>query len=180
MRDRTEYTKRHNKTLMVMMVEIMKKFHMVDEKTVWYRVWTKPEEVKENERAKVWWNYEWKTPHQCEHRRPDMVVLEKTERRILIIDMACPLEKNVEAKEGEKTQKYQQLEQEISKMYPEHRAEVVPLVVGCLGGTNNLRRSVQKILGCDEKEARRTAIEMQRATMIGTGQVWRNFTNQSD
>ena len=171
-----EYTKRHDQTLMVLMVEIMKSFQLTDKNTVWYRRWTKPEEVLENNFVKIWWNYEWQTPHQCTNRRPDLVVMEKEEKKIWIMDMACPIEKNVEMKEREKKQKYQQLAEEVKAVYPEYEVEVIPLVVGCLGGIKNLHANVKKILRCEEEEARRTATEMQRATIIGTGAIWRRIT----
>ena len=173
-----EYTKRHDQTLMVLMVEIMKKFELIDGKAVWYRIWAKPKEVVENSKAKIWWNYEWQTPHHCTNRRPDMVVMEKAEKKIWIIDMACPLEKNIEAKEQEKRQKYQQLAEEIRTMYPEHGVRVVPVVVGCLGGVGSLCKHIGEVLKCEEKEARRTVMEMQRATIIGTAAVWRRATKQ--
>ena len=105
-----------------------------------------------------------------------MVVFEKMKNKIWIIDMACPLEKNVETKEKEKRQKYQQLAGEMKSLFPGYDVEVIAMVVGCLSGVNNLQGNVQRILECTEKTARRTATEMQRATIMGSAAVWRRVT----
>ena len=49
------------------------------------------------------------TDHVIEHRRPDVVVLDKHEKTCHLIDIAVPGDSRVEAKENEKVQKYQDL-----------------------------------------------------------------------
>ena len=69
---------------------------------------------------------------QCDHvieaRRPDMVVVEKENNKAIIVDMASPWDNRVYEKEGEKTEKYQELKREIGKLWGIRHLEVVPLV----------------------------------------------------
>ena len=67
-------------------------------------------------------------------RRPDVMIENDEEKKLWIVDMACPDEKNIGEKHREKLTKYQQLAFEMREKRPEYRVEIVPIVVGCLGG----------------------------------------------
>ena len=92
--------------------------------------------------------------------------------------MACLMEKNVKDKEKEKSQKYKVLKEEIELMFPKFRVEVIPMIVGCLGGINSADKNIQRILQCEERKAHEVRCEMQRATLFGTGQIWRRVAGQ--
>ncbi len=64
------------------------------------------------------------TDHVIEHRRPDVVVLDKHDEMCRFIDVA--------SKENEKVQKYQDLVRELRKLW-QVKVKVVPAVVGALG-----------------------------------------------
>ena len=67
-------------------------------------------------------------------RRPDLMIEYDDEKKLWIVDMASPNEKNIGEKYREKLNKYQQLAVEIRDKRPEYRVEIVPIVIGCLGG----------------------------------------------
>ena len=52
-----------------------------------------------------------------EARRPDIIVIDKKERKGLIIDIAVPADVRVEEKEREKVEKYQDLKREIGRLW---------------------------------------------------------------
>ena len=60
--------------------------------------------------------------------------------------MACPSKKNVLKRNKEHRQKYQQLAFEIRERRPGYRVEVIPIVIGCMGGGGVMREQVRKIL----------------------------------
>ena len=61
--------------------------------------------------------------------------------------MTCPSEKNFLEKNKEKRQKYQQLAFEDRERRPGYRVEVIPIVIGCMGGgVRVMREQVRKIL----------------------------------
>ena len=64
--------------------------------------------------------------------RPDLVVKDLVNKKVFIIDVACPNDINVGSKEVEKVSKYQPLRAELAKMWG-LECIVVPVVVGGLG-----------------------------------------------
>ena len=67
-------------------------------------------------------------------RRPDVMIENDEQKKLWIVDMACPNEKNISEKYREKLTKYQQLAFVMREKRPEYRVETVPIVIGCLGG----------------------------------------------
>ena len=55
------------------------------------------------------------TEHVIHHRRPDKVLLHKTERKCHLIDLALPGDKRIVLKEQEKIDNYNELRQEVKK-----------------------------------------------------------------
>ena len=55
------------------------------------------------------------TDKVLEHRRLDIVVIDKEKKECIIIDLAVPGDQNIAAKEQEKITKYQDLRIEVEK-----------------------------------------------------------------
>ena len=88
------------------------------------------------------------------------------EKKLWIVDMACPNEKNIGEKHREKLSKYQQLAFEMREKRPEYRVEIVPIVIGCLGGgMKQVECRVKKIIK-DEGGARWTCNEMLKTVLF--------------
>ena len=60
-------------------------------------------------------------------RRPDLILIDKKERKGIIIDIHVPADVRVGEKEKEKMEKYQ-----IGRLWKLKIAEVVPVVIGAL------------------------------------------------
>jgi len=108
----------------------------------------KPDSVAENNKVKILRDFEIRTDRQIQARRPDLVVIDK-QTKGLIIDVAIPNDTHIEVNEREKIDKYQDLRLEVQRMW-NIKARVVPIVIGALEATsNNLekqgsRRSLEK------------------------------------
>ena len=106
----------------------------------------------------IYWDRRVETVRGCEHNRPDVVVIEKSERKWTLIDFSVPMDLNVEKKEREKCEKYEPLASEIRKVY-KVRTEIVPVVIGALGTVpkglaGNLKRlGVPDVIGCLQTSA---------------------------
>ena len=78
---------------------------------------------------------------QCDReinaRKPDIVVMNKNERRCAITDIAIPADIKVREKVKEKIDRYQELKREIKRMCNIRSIKVIPVVVGVLGSTSN-------------------------------------------
>ena len=83
-------------------------------------------------KIKLLWDFTVQCDHRIEHRKPDIVLVDESAGRALIIDIAVPGDARVLDKEVEKCEKYQLLAREIYQLW-RVKAEVVPVVVGTLG-----------------------------------------------
>ena len=62
------------------------------------------------------WDMNIQTDHVIEHRRPDIIVIGKDNKRALLIDIAVPEDARVEMKEQEKMDRYQDLTVELKRL----------------------------------------------------------------
>ena len=83
-----------------------------------------PEGVVENEKCRILWDMAIQCDHVIEARRPN---------KSLIKDIASPWNHRVYEKEGEKTEKYQDLKREIGGLWGIRHLEVITVFVGALG-----------------------------------------------
>ena len=60
------------------------------------------------------WDFTIRTDHDIETRRPDLLIIDKKAKDCQILDVA--IDGRVRAKEGEKVEKYQDLDKEIRMM----------------------------------------------------------------
>ena len=67
------------------------------------------EPAMENEDYKILCDFYIRTDKKISARRPDIVVVDRNERRTALIDVTCTQDKNTEDKEIEKVNKYQDL-----------------------------------------------------------------------
>ena len=76
---------------------------------------------------------------------PDIVVVNKEEASIQIIDFAVPAGCNVTSREAEKFKKYRDLSIELMSLW-KRKCEIIPVVVGCLGCvTHALKSNLKKL-----------------------------------
>ena len=107
---------------------------MLDRSEKWYD--HQPERVVENESFKILWDMSIQCDHIIAARKPDIVVVEKENNKVIIVDIASPWDHRVHEKEGEKLEKYQELKREIKNIWGIRHIEVVPIVVGALEGVS--------------------------------------------
>ena len=145
---------------------------MIDCNEKWFL--HEPEPVQENERCKLLWDFTIQTDKVLEHRRPDIVVIDKEKKGCIIIDLAVSGDQNITAKEQEKITKYQDLRIKVEKQW-DVKAVVVPIVVSALG-------TVSKEL---EKHLKRIDIPLvipclQKAAFLGTAFILRRVLGISE
>ena len=160
----TEYKGRHDKLAKVIHWDLCKRYG-VKMQSKWYD--HVPEKVEETDRVKILWDFNIQTDHVIEHRRPDVVVLDKHEKMCHLIDIAVPGDSRVEAKENEKVQKYQDLARELRKLW-QVKVNVVPVVVGALGTIPKALEKHLKEIGTSVR------VELlQKAALLGTARILR-------
>ena len=108
-----EYKRRHDNIARLVHWKLCCKYDM-SRGEKWYE--HQREGVVENEKCKILWNITIQCDHVIEARRPDIVV-EKENNKAIIVDIASPWDHRVYEKEGEKIEKYQELEREIGRLW---------------------------------------------------------------
>ena len=125
-----------------------------------------PERVVENEEIKVSWDINVQCDNVIVERRPDIIAIDKKERKGIIIDNAVPANVRVGEKEREKVEKYQDLKREIGRLWKLKLVEVVPVVIGALGSvTKGFDRCIEKL---------RIPLNvgvMQKTALLGTARI---------
>jgi hypothetical protein len=109
----TEYTKRHNEVAKHIHRNLCENYGIQTPERAWMH---QPEAVTETEEVKILWDFEIRTDRVIPARRPDIVVLNKSNRTVTIIDVAVPSDRNIKTKEREKIEKYQDLRLEIQRL----------------------------------------------------------------
>ena len=100
----------------------------------------------ENDKCKILWDFAIQTDKEIEHRRPDIVVIDKEKRERKIIDIAVPGDQNIKVKELEKISKYQDLRLQVQKLW-DIKATVIPIVVGAFGTVSEELENHLKTIG---------------------------------
>ena len=146
-----EYKRRHDNLGKIVHWKLARKcnFEAGDK---WYE--HEPESVLENEDYKILWDFSIQTDHVIEAWRPDLVVVDKKERRI-------------EEKEKDKIEKYQELGRELQKIWSVE-VKIIPLVVGSLGAIPKQFGNRLKQIGIAVGTA-----QVQKTVLLGTARILR-------
>ncbi|XP_055362142.1 uncharacterized protein LOC129603668 [Betta splendens] len=92
--------------------------------------WETPPKVVENERAKILWDFQIQTDRMVMANQPDIVVVDKEQSKVVVVDVAIPSDGNIRKKEHEKLEKYQGLREELEKAW---KVKATVVVIGALG-----------------------------------------------
>ena len=86
----SEYIRRHDNALKVLALHWAVDNKLLPEGTKWYtEIWDKGK-VIENNGKKLYWDWEHRMRTSCTARRLDLTLEDRIEKKIMIIDMACP------------------------------------------------------------------------------------------
>ena len=133
------------------MTEWCKWVGLLEKDVKWYMLSWKKGTVLENKRAKMIWDFEFRTRKTTRARRPDVVLEDKELMRLYILDMACPMEENIEEKRKEKLTKHQQIAFEMRERRKLYEVKIVPIVIGILGGGGTkVKETLKNIFGTEK------------------------------
>ena len=113
------------------------------------------------------WDFQIQTDKLVMANQPDIVLINKQQKKAVVIDVAIPSDSNIRKKEHEKLKKYQGLKEELEKMWGV-KATVVPVVIGALGAvTHKLGEWLQQIPGTTSE------VSVQKSAVLGTAKILR-------
>ena len=128
----------------------------------------------ENEKCKIFWDFAIQTDKEIEHRRPDILVIDKEQRECKIIDIAVPRDQNVKVKKLEKITKYQDLRLQVQKLW-NVKATVIPVVVGALGTVSEELENYLKAIGILI-----VISSLQKAALLGIAFIFKRVLGNSE
>ena len=159
-----DYKRRHDKVCLNLHWSLCKKYGIeVEEK--WYK--HKPEAVIQNEDVKILWDFMIQCDRVIEHRKPDIVVIEKKTNKCLIIDVANPGDHNLEKKKAEKLDNYAELRVEVARMWNKDTV-VIPVIIGALG---SIPKDLNMFL--DKLDIKYELDILQHSVLLGTANILR-------
>ena len=124
-----EYFDRHNSVARYVHYQICNQ-HGIQTEPKWHL--HRPAEVYMDGKIELIWDMPITTARAIGANRPDIVVRDKINKKVYIIDISCPCDLNVHTKEMEKISKYCSLRVELAKMW-NSECVVIPVVVGGSG-----------------------------------------------
>ena len=128
-----EYKRRHDNVAKKVHWDICRK-NGLEHSEKWYE--HAPEGEVEKEEIEILWDINIQCDNLIEARRPDLIVIDKKEQKVIIIDIAVPADVRVEKKEKEKLEKYQDLKKEIRRLWKLRNVETVPVEIGVLSSVS--------------------------------------------
>ena len=159
----TDYTERHNQVASIVYRAVCVEYNLPHNKD-W---WVEPEKVVQNDRAKILWDFSIQTDIRMPHNRPDIVLIDYTEKAGFIIDIAVPRDENIRDKELEKIDKYQPLKIELERLW-DVKIKVIPIDVGALGAiADRLPSWLAQIPGTINE------VKLQKSALLGTAKILR-------
>ena len=93
----TEYPKRHNGILRAVSCHLLPQFGFEDGLLQWYKE-DHVEAVKKNNSCKLFWDFQLETDRVVEGTRPDIVIIMKECKELIIIEVSIPRDVNLSSR----------------------------------------------------------------------------------
>ena len=164
-----EYLDRHNNVARYIHHSICKTFGIQTEKK-WHL--HRPTEVIMDQKIELLWDMTLTTDREVGANRPDIVIRDKIGKKTYIIDVSCPSDVNVNAKENEKITKYSGLRVELGKMW-NCESVVIPVVIGGLGTISEKFLEYLKMI-----PAELSTVMCLKITLLGSEKIMRSFLSR--
>ncbi|XP_030747673.1 uncharacterized protein LOC115876123 [Sitophilus oryzae] len=111
------------------------------------------------------------TDHTVNHNRPDILLIDKVKKNVIILDVAIPNNNNLGSKHCEKIAKYRDLQEQIKKQWKIETIKTIPIIVSTTGLIpKQLKKNISE-LGLNENLYK----SMQKATSLATARTTRKY-----
>ena len=111
------------------------------------------------------WDFQIQTDRKLLANQPDIIIVDKQKKELVVIDITVPSDSNIKKKESEKLKKYQGLKDKLERSW-KVMAKVVPVVIGALRAeTPKLKKWLQQI------PETTTELSVQESAVLGTTKI---------
>ena len=126
---RTKYMSRHNSALKILFFEILRECGLIDKIPPRYSQ-AVPKLLYENENHKAFWD----VPVYAENaevrtNRMDARIINREEKKVILLEMSCAWVENRSQKEAEKARKYGPLQYELRQQFNGYRIEQFNIIM---------------------------------------------------
>lgn len=171
----TDYKHRHDQVAHIIHQKLAIKYKLSSALPVPYYKYS-PESILENEFYKLYFDRAILTDKTVPYNRPDITFIDKINKTAQIIDIAIPNSHNIQNTFSEKLTKYQELKDEIIRMWKLKKVTIVPVVISTTGVVpKNLHQSI-KTLDLPPY----TYALLQKAAILNTCRIVRKFLSITD
>ncbi|CAG5021060.1 unnamed protein product [Parnassius apollo] len=170
----SEYLQRHNLVARILHQELALKYGLVDRKLPYYKYL--PEAVLENDRARLYWDRAIITDRTILANKPDIVLMDRAQSRIFLVDITIPYDENLVKAETDKQTKYLDLAHEVTDMWGGLPTEIIPVVVSANGLIPVSLSGHLRQLGLRGGPLQ---VQMQKAVLLDTARIVRRFLSLS-
>ena len=125
--------------------------------------------------TEIWWDKPIAATSKIPHNRSDMVIWDAGNKTCKIIDVCVPLDSNLGLREKTKRDNYIPLVDQLQKLYPKFKYQVIPVVVGALGTLSTSIKENLKKIGIKEENIQPTIEKIQELALLGTLKITKNF-----
>ncbi|KAJ0170136.1 hypothetical protein K1T71_014064 [Dendrolimus kikuchii] len=165
----SEYLHRHNLVARIIHQQLALRYGLIANEVPYYKY--APEPVLENGHITLYWDRSIITDRTIVANKPDIVIIDRSARRTMLVDISIPHDCNLVKAETDKLTKYLDLAHEITAMWHMDSTIIVPIVVSVNGLiAKSLDRHLERLsLGKWVKG------QMQKAVLLSTARIVRKF-----
>ena len=91
------------------------------------------EKFKENDTCKLYWDFAFDTERSVEYNRPDIVVILKETKEMIIIEGSTPGDMNLTPRTDDKCGKYFELASELKALHDLKSFKLIDIIIGATG-----------------------------------------------
>lgn len=171
----SDYKHRHDQVANIIHQKLALKYNLISgPPTPYYKY--QPEIVLENSSYKLYFDRAILTDKTTHFNRPDITLIDKTNKSAQIIDIAIPNTHNLQSTIAEKLSKYTDLKIEIARMWRLNSVTIVPIVLSTTGVIpKHLHQSIKTL-----ELPPYTYRILQKAAILNTCHIVRKFLAESD
>ena len=138
--------KKHDRTLKPLVYHLFEKYKFD------IHVNKNPNNRYENNEAIINWNIRMIMEQKVQKNFPDIVVIDKNQKKIFIIDVTVPFDDNLDFREKDKVNKYGELKIQLLTQNKGYTGYIIPVAIGALGTVTNKFDEYLSLLIPDRKE----------------------------
>ncbi|CAK1579245.1 unnamed protein product [Parnassius mnemosyne] len=166
----TDYTHRHNQVANIIHQTLAIQHNLIQDTITPYYKYI-PSTVLENTTHKLYYDRAILTDKTIHYNRPDITLQDKLNKITYLIDIAIPNTHNITKTITEKIHKYTDLQDEISRIWKQEKAYIVPIVLSTTGVIPKHLHHSLKLLNIKENKY----IQLQKAAILNTCRIVRKF-----